>query len=286
MSNFSTVRMVKDAISRGYAVPAINVVDPLSLKAVTEAGQRIQSPLIVQTSVKTVRLFGARTLAAAFVEATEEAITPVTLHLDHCPDRDVITECIEAGWDSVLFDASDRDLDLAFSETEAVVAEAHAEEVEVESEIENIIGVEDGVGSDEAMHAYSVDTLLRVATKSNVDLLAPALGTSHGVYTSKPKLLPDRASEIARRTEIPIVLHGGTGLTESQFRSFIDAGIGKINVSTALKQAYMKAGLAYLQDEALETDQWEPMGLFDAQATACSGIVEEFATIFGSVGRG
>ncbi len=285
MPRYSTLKLVQNAVEGNYAVPAINIIDPLSLRAVIDAANKIGTPLIVQTSVKTVRLFGAKTLASAFEEAMVGITVPVTLHLDHCPDRKVVTEAIAAGWNSVLFDASDRDFDQAVAETREVVAEAHAANVEVESEIENIVGIEDGVGSDSATHAYSVETLVGAATDCGVDLLAPALGTSHGVYHAQPVLLPERAAEIVAQTDIPIVLHGGTGLSNQEFQAFIDAGVGKINVSTALKHAYMKSSLAFLRDVAEAEDKWEPVQLFDAQVTASQEIVKEFATIFGSIGK-
>lgn len=285
MSRYSTLKLVQNAVEGNYAVPAINIIDPLSLRAVIRAADEIGSPLIVQTSVKTVRLFGAKTLVSAFDDAMAEVSVPVTLHLDHCPDRKILTEAIATGWDSALFDASDRDFDQAVTETREVVIEAHSFGVEVESEIENIVGVEDGVGSNAATHAYSVETLLRAATDCGVDLLAPALGTSHGVYRDHPILLPERAAEIISRTPIPIVLHGGTGLSDEEFRLFIDAGVGKINISTALKHAYMKSSLAFLRDVAEAEDAWEPVQLLNAQTRACHKIVKEFATIFGSIGK-
>ena len=285
MPRYSTLQLVKKAAGENYAVPAINIIDPLSMRAVMRAADNLRSPLIVQTSVKTVHLFGAKTLATAFEDALKDVTVPISLHLDHCPDRAVITEAIRAGWDSVLFDASDREFDTAVSETAEVVKEAHAANVEVETEIENIVGIEDGVGTDSAVHAYSIETLVGAATDCGVDLLAPALGTAHGVYRAQPVLLPQRAAEIISRTDIPIVLHGGTGLSNEEFQAFLDAGVGKINISTALKHAYMKSALSYLHDVAAIDDKWEPVNLFAAQTAACEEVVKEFTTIFGSIGK-
>ena len=148
MPYVNTLDLVTAAKGRGYAVPAINIVDPLTIKAVVEAADSVGSPVILQTSVKTVKSAGAGVLHFAAKEAAENASVGVSLHLDHCPDREVISLAIRQGWSSVLFDASDRDLEQARKETAEVVAEAHAAGVTVESEIENIIGVEDGVGSE------------------------------------------------------------------------------------------------------------------------------------------
>src|SRR3954452_2015179 len=159
----STLTMTKDARARGYAVPAVNILDDLSLRAVIAAAVAAGSPMIVQVSVKTVRSIGTDLVTTMFRSAACDAPVPVALHLDHCPDRAVISDVVRAGWSSVLFDASARDLATAERETDEVAAEANAAGADGESEIENINGVEDGVGSDVSLHSYAVATLAAVA---------------------------------------------------------------------------------------------------------------------------
>ncbi|WP_182171138.1 class II fructose-bisphosphate aldolase [Flaviflexus equikiangi] len=284
MPYVNTLDLVREAEKHGYAVPAINIVDPLTIAAIVAQADEIGSPVILQTSVKTVKSAGAEILYTAAREAADRARVGVALHLDHCPDRSVITLCIEKGWSSVLFDASDRDLETARRETAEVVEEAHAAGVTVESEIENILGVEDGVGSDSATHAYTVEQLIEVARETGTDMLAPALGTAHGQYTSDPVLVPGRVKEIKDQFDIPVVLHGGTGLTDEQFHEFIDMGVSKINISTALKHAYMKSALSYLK-ECEATDKWEPVKLFAEIEAASKSVIREFAEIFRSAGQ-
>jgi fructose-bisphosphate aldolase class II len=284
MPYVNTLDLVTAARGRGYAVPAINIVDPLTIKAVVEAADSIGSPVILQTSVKTVKSAGAGLLHFAAREAADAASVGVSLHLDHCPDREVITLAIKQGWSSVLFDASDRDLDQARKETAEVCQEAHAAGASVESEIENIIGVEDGVGSDVAKHSYTVEQLIEVALETGTDLMAPQLGTAHGMYSARPVLLPQRAREITSKCDIPVVLHGGTGLSNAEFDEFIDAGVTKINISTALKQAYMKSALEYLK-QCEATNKWEPTKMFDPMIAASKALLVDFAGIFHSAGR-
>lgn len=284
MTFASTKALAEEARRGGYAVPAVNIVDYLSLRAVVQAAEEAASPIILQTSVKTVRSIGASALADMARFAASEVSVPVALHLDHCPERSVITETIAAGWSSVLFDASDRPLEVARAETREVVAEAHAAGVDVESEIENIVGVEDGVGSDEAVHSYTLRQLLEVAEETGTDLMAPALGTAHGLYKASPVLLVDRVAELAAMTDLPIVLHGGTGLTPAQFQAFIDAGVSKINISTALKLAYMKSAREHLNDCELK-GKWEPVKLFDYMAEAVRAVTIEHIGLFGSKAR-
>ena len=283
MTIAKTVDLVAAARKAGYAVPAVNIVDDLSLRAVIAAAEQAQSPVIVQTSVKTVKSMGAEIISSIFQSTAAGASVPVALHLDHCPDRSVITLAIRNGWSSVLFDASDRPLQQAWDETAEVVAEAHAEGVGVESEIENIVGVEDGVGADEAIHSYSNEQLVEVATTTGTDLLAPALGTAHGMYKASPVLQYDRVAELGRLTDIPVVLHGGTGLSLADFQRFIDNGVAKINISTTLKLAYMHAARDHIA-KAQTSGKWEPVKMFDDISAAVQATVIEHIGEFGSKG--
>ena len=280
----STLELARQGQAGGYAVPAVNILDDLSLRAVVDAAVQASSPVIIQVSVKTVRSVGVDLMTKIFAASAAPAPVPVALHLDHCPDRQVIADVVAAGWSSVLFDASDRDLAQAGTETAEVVQLAHAAGVDVESEIENIIGVEDDVGSDVAVHSYSVDLLAEMAERTGADLIAPQLGTAHGQYTSAPVLLPERVRELARLTDRPIVLHGGTGLTDEDFRSFIDAGVAKINISTGLKLAYMHAARDHLQ-KAEATGRWDPPSMFKDMSAAVRTEIARYFDVFGSAGH-
>jgi len=280
----STLELTRKGQEGGYAVPAVNILDDLSLRAVIDAAVEKASPVIIQVSVKTVRSIGVDLMTRTFAAAASPAPVPVALHLDHCPDRKVIEDVVAAGWSSVLFDASDRELAQAEQETREVVTLAHAAGVDVESEIENIVGVEDGVGSDVAVHSYSVEQLAEVAERTGADLLAPQLGTAHGQYKAAPVLLPERVRELARLTDRPIVLHGGTGLSDADFRTFIDAGISKINISTGLKRAYMQSALEHLR-RAEERDKWDPPSMFKDMSAAVKTEIARYFDVFGSAGH-
>lgn len=280
----STVAMLQDARRGGYAVPAFNVLDDLSVRALIATADRLRAPVILQVSVKTVRSWGLDAVTASVRSAAAGVRVPVALHLDHCPERAVISDVVRAGWSSVLFDASSRDFEDAVRETAEVVEEAHARGVEVEMEIENIVGVEDGVGSDELVHAYSVQQVFEVGEQTGADMLAPHLGTAHGEYSGRPVLLPHRVTEFMALGDKPVVLHGGTGLTAEEFRSFIDAGVSKINISTALKQAYMKSALIHLKD-AEASNRWDPPTMFRAIDAGVQTMAEEHFRMFGAVGQ-
>jgi ketose-bisphosphate aldolase len=276
--------IVDRAFAERYGVPAINVVNDLTLEAVLAAAVRERSPLIVQTSVKTVRSIGLDLLFAMWRELTAGIDVPVSLHLDHCPDRDVISSCLRKGWNSVLFDASALPVAENKRQTIEVVAEARSYGASVEGEIESITGVEDDVGSDEESRRQSLPVALDFIRATGIDVFAPAIGNAHGVYRTEPKLDAQRVSDLVAAQPIPIALHGGTGMTDAQFTDLIARGCAKVNISTALKVSYMRANLAFLRD-AEERDSWDPPSLFTAVRSAVVDLAASHMVRFGSVGQ-
>ena len=272
------------AFAQRYGVAAINVVNDLTLEAVLAAAVEQRSPVIIQTSVKTVRSIGADLLFAMWRELTAGIEVPVSLHLDHCPDREVISSCLRKGWNSVLFDGSRLPVEENLRQTIEVVAEARSYGAHVEGEIEAITGVEDDIGSDEEAKRQSLPVALDFIRKTGIDVFAPAIGNAHGVYRAEPRLDAQRVSDIVAAEPIPIALHGGTGMTDAQFSDLIERGCAKVNISTALKIAYMKSNLAFLRG-AEERDTWDPPSLFTAVRAAVKDMAAEHMGRFGSVGK-
>ena len=272
------------AFAQRYGVAAINVVNDLTLEAVLAAAVEQRSPVIIQTSVKTVRSIGADLLFAMWRELTAGIEVPVSLHLDHCPDREVISSCLRKGWNSVLFDGSRLPVEENLRQTIEVVAEARSYGAHVEGEIEAITGVEDDIGSDEEAKRQSLPVALDFIRKTGIDVFAPAIGNAHGVYRAEPRLDAQRVSDIVAAEPIPIALHGGTGMTDAQFTDLIERGCAKVNISTALKIAYMKSSLAFLRS-AEERDTWDPPSLFTAVRAAVKDMAAEHMGRFGSVGK-
>ena len=272
------------AFAQRYGVAAINVVNDLTLEAVLAGAVEQRSPVIIQTSVKTVRSIGADLLFAMWRELTAGIEVPVSLHLDHCPDREVISSCLRKGWNSVLFDGSRLPVEENLRQTIEVVAEARSYGAHVEGEIEAITGVEDDIGSDEEAKRQSLPVALDFIRKTGIDVFAPAIGNAHGVYRAEPRLDAQRVSDIVAAEPIPIALHGGTGMTDAQFSDLIERGCAKVNISTALKIAYMKSNLAFLRG-AEERDTWDPPSLFTAVRAAVKDMAAEHMSRFGSVGK-
>ncbi|HEX3590132.1 MAG TPA: class II fructose-bisphosphate aldolase [Pseudonocardiaceae bacterium] len=276
--------ILDDAFTKRYGVPAINMLNDLTLEAVLGAAVENRSPLIVQTSVKTVRSIGSDVLFAMWTSMTAGIEVPVTLHLDHCPERAVITECLDRGWNSVLFDASSMPVEENTRQTVEVVAEARRHGADVEGEIESITGVEDGIGSDDESKRQTLQTALDFLDTTGVDVFAPAIGNAHGTYKQAPKLDAQRVSDIVAAHPLPIALHGGSGLTDEQFHDLIARGCAKVNISTALKETFMKSNLAFLRATE-EKNKWDPPSLFRAVRADVVSLTGSLMTLFGSAGR-
>lgn len=272
------------AMAERYGVPAINIFNDLTLESVLAGAVEARSPIIVQTSVKTVRSIGSRVLFAMWESMTAGIEVPATLHLDHCPDRAVVTECLRAGWNSVLFDASQLPVEENLRQTIEVVAEAREHGAHVEGEIESITGVEDGIGSEKESARQSLEVALDFIRRTGVDVFAPAIGNAHGVYRAEPVLDFQRVSDIVAAEPIPIALHGGSGMTDAQFRDLISRGCAKVNISTSLKIGYMKSTLRLLQ-EAERNDKWDPPTLFAGVSKDVRDLVGSLASTFGSAGK-
>jgi fructose-bisphosphate aldolase class II len=270
------------AFADRYGVAAINIVNDLTLEAVLAAAEELRAPLIVQTSVKTVKMYGTDVLFAMWARMTDDVTVPVALHLDHCPDREVISECLAKGWNSVLFDASKLTVEENRRQCIEVVAEARRYGAAVEGEIEGIQGVEDDVGSDGAGTVRSLEVAVDFIRATGVDCFAPAIGNAHGMYKSTPTLDGQRVSDIVAATPIPIALHGGTGMTPEQFRDLIGRGCAKVNISTALKIRFMQSGYDFMTEHPGEYD---PPSLFRAQRAAVIEMAKEHIRMFGSDGR-
>lgn len=271
--------MLLEAKRKKYAVGAFNIVDYNSLLAVVRAAEELSSPVIVQTSDKTVEFWGYSTLISWAKEVAGSSIVPVALHLDHCKDIEVIRRCIEAGWTSVMIDASSEPFEVNRSPTEKVVEMAQAAGVDVEAELGKIGRVED---SDADAYLVNPDEAVAFCDGLPLAAFAPAIGTLHGVYKGEPRLAFDRLEEIARRTDVPIALHGGTGLSDEVFRKCIALGCAKINISTQLKYAFIDGFVEYHKARG---NEYEPLKVIRAQFERIKKETAEKMTLFGSSRR-
>jgi fructose-bisphosphate aldolase class II/tagatose 1,6-diphosphate aldolase GatY/KbaY len=253
--------MLAAARQSGYGIGAFNILDYNSARAVVRAAEELRAPVIVQTSVKTVKFWGERAIASWLRELASESPVPVALHLDHCGTVEVIERCIRAGWTSVMIDASHLPFAENLALTKQVVALAEPAGVGVEAELGEIGGVEDDKKvAEEDAHLVDPDKAM-VFCGLPLAVFAPAIGTAHGVYKRTPKIAFDRLEELSSRTPMPFALHGGTGLPGETFQRCIQLGCAKVNISTQLKHAFIDGFVDYHQ----ANQQYEPLKPLGAQ---------------------
>lgn len=269
------------ARSGRYAVGAFNVFDVESMASVLEAAANAGSPVVVQTSAIVARRLGPRLIAAMFREMGTRSPVPVVLQLDHCSDLGLISACFEAKWDAVLFDGSMFDPADNARLTADVVREAHRCGVAVEGELESIGGSEAGVDA-VIRPRCTVPQMLEYIESTGIDAFAPSIGNVHGRTAGPLHLDIDRVSELAAATAVPLVLHGGTGIRDRELGSLIDAGIAKVNVSTDLRDAYVRSASRYLGSVRGSAD---PIALQDEVREAVSRTVAKHLIRLRSVGQ-
>lgn len=274
--------ILRDAFHRRYGVGAFNIVNDLTMRAVLTAAEQTQSPVIVQVSVKTVKQMGAKLIQLMFGEMARHLEVPATLHLDHCPDQTVIDECIQAGWKSVLFDASLLPYEDNLAQTKEVVERAHLCGVAVEGELEAVKGVEDGFGSDSESPVVPLDQAVAFMRTTGIDSFAPAIGTAHGLYKREPKINFDRVSEIVEALPLPLVVHGGTGLSDNVLQELIRRGAVKINLSTQLKITFTNSLRTVLNGHP---EEHEPLKLLGAVEKKVQNMAADFMRVIGSEGK-
>ena len=237
MTDNRFVSIIKDADDKKIAVGAVNIFNYLTADAAITAAKELGVNLIIQTSAGTVEHFGADKLYAMIDAARKDAGITVALHLDHCRKTELGKACVDAGWDSVMMDFSHLPLEENIAKTREVADYAHAKGVAIEGEIGVISGVEEDIEAAEEQKA-GFDETIEFIKGSDIDAIAPAIGTAHGVYKGVPKLDFELVERLGKE-DTPIVIHGGSGLSAETFIKLIALGGRKVNISTVVKNAYL-----------------------------------------------
>jgi fructose-1,6-bisphosphate aldolase class II len=241
--------MILEARRGGYAVPAFNAENLEMVQAIIEAAEEARSPVMIQTTPSTVKYITLRQ-AVAMVKADAEAATvPVSLHLDHCESFEAVAAAIDAGYSSVMIDASKLPYEENIAVTQKVVAKARPLGITVESELGTVGGKEDGHSAEIAY--TDPDEALDFFTRTGIDIFAIAIGTAHGFYKGEPKLNFELLAKIKDMIDCPLVLHGGSGIPDEMIKRTIEMGINKVNYATELRAAATKAVREALVDESI-----------------------------------
>ena len=271
--------VLKDAQKGGYAVGLFNTTDTDMLEGVISAAEELRSPVIIGTAEVLLPSGELKLIGSALIEAAKRASVPVVVHFDHGLTFDRCMEALKLGFTSIMFDGSTKGEEENLQETAEIVKIAHSMGATVEGELGHVgqAATNDGAVTD----SYTTpEEAKRFVDATGVDALAVAIGTAHGAYKTKPKLDINRLAEIRATIDTPIVLHGGSGLSDDDFRNTIKNGVAKMNIFTDLCKAgerAMQQGLAegksYLEIRDMKVAEikkaaMEKMRLFGSENTA------------------
>ena len=252
--------VLKKAQKEKYAVGLFNTTDTDMLQAVIEAAEESRSPVILGTAEVLLPYGELQLIAPSVIAAAKRASVPVVVHYDHGLTFERCLEALQLGFSSVMFDGSAKPYGQNIEETKEIVKIAHAFGASVEGEIGHVGEAAQGDESLENMYT-TVAEAKEYLENTGVDALAVAIGSAHGVYKKKPKLNIERLKEIADAVSVPLVLHGGSGLSDADFKNTIREGIAKVNIFTDLCLAgerAMKDGaekkLGYLETRNLKVE--------------------------------
>lgn len=284
MSYVPMKEMLLAAQRDGYGVGAFNIVNEQTARACIALAEEMRAPMLLQTSMVPLSVYGPEGMMDLLRPLAEKARVPVAVHLDHCTDPDFVKRCIDAGFTSVMMDASKLPPEENIAVTRDVVDYAHARGAVVEGELGAIVKAKDDLAARQSGEgAVSLEAARDYMARTGVDAFAPAVGTAHGLYRGEPKLNFELVRAIVALGMAPLVVHGGTGLSDENFRKLIAAGASKINISTAIKIAYYEGIAGYIQAHPDEKEQ--PLAIDQAAIAAVQDVVRRHIALFGTAHR-
>ncbi len=249
MSLVTSKQMLLDAQKGHYAVGAFNAENMEMVQAIVAAAEELKAPVMIQTTGGTLKYATPKMFANMVKAVAETATVPVCVHLDHGPSFDIAVKCVNAGYTSVMIDGSKLPFEENIAVSAKVVEMAHAVGVPVEAELGKVGGKEDDTVSDGNDIYTDPQEAKEFAERTGIDSLAVGIGTAHGFYKGIPVLDVNRLSEIREVVDVPLVLHGASGLTDEQVRDCVTRGICKVNFATELRKAYSDAVKKYIAED-------------------------------------
>ncbi|MBO5204066.1 MAG: class II fructose-bisphosphate aldolase [Clostridia bacterium] len=273
-----------DAQKNKYGVGLFNTTDSDMLEAAISAAEELRSPIIIGTAEVLLPYGELELIAPGIVAAAKRASVPVVVHYDHGLTFERCMEALRLGFSSVMFDGSASEYSKNIADTAEVVKIAHSFGATVEGEIGHVGSADDG--DDAATDMYTkVSEAVEYQKATGVDALAVAIGTAHGAYKSKPKLDLQRLSEIRAAVSVPLVLHGGSGLSDDDFRNSIAHGISKVNIFTDICYAGVKASADKLGTNPELNSMMTYLEMRNDRVAAMKEEIKKKMTLFGSVGK-
>lgn len=283
---------IKEIVSRakrdGYAIGAFNTTNLEITLGIIRAAVAKHAPVIVQVSETTIKYAGLKPIThiVETIAKNEAVNVPVALHLDHGKSFHSVAECINTGFSSIMIDASDLPLDENIILTKQAVDYAHKHDVWAQGEIGRVKGIEESIAvSDREASMTTPEEAVTFSQKTGVDTLAVAIGNVHGILKMRkgvPKLDLKRLKDIFREVNIPLVLHGASGLPIDEIQKAIALGISIINIDTELRLAFSETLRTTLRENK---EIYDPREVLTPSIDAVQRVVEEKIEMFGSKGR-
>ncbi len=262
MSLVTTAEMLKKADANGYAVGAFNVENMEMVMAVIKACEEMRSPAILQTTPSTVKYAGLDMYYANVKAAAERASVPIALHLDHGNSFELAMQALRVGYTSIMIDGSHDSFEENIAVSKRVSDACRPNGIPVEAELGKVGGKEDDLECDDPGYT-DPDDAVKFVRETGITSLAVAIGTAHGIYKGEPKLDLNRLSEIRQVVDIPLVLHGASGVPDETVKECIKRGISKVNFATELRIAYSNGIKEYLKEnpDAFDPKKYDAVGM-------------------------
>ena len=283
MAYVNTVKMLNNTMHNNYVVGAFNIVDITTMKAAIDSAVSKKSPLIMQTSQKTILQLGYKVLSNTARFLSNEAEVDIAMILDHGTDPEIIKNCIYNGWTAVMVDGSSKPFEENVKFTREIVEIAHENNVSVEGELGHIGGIEEHIiVNDSNVKLTDPDKIKEFKELSGVDSLAVAIGTQHGLYKGKVTLDFDRLEKIMKIADFPIVIHGCSDLPEEDFKKIVSFNPSKMNISTEIKHAYLDGYKEYINSSG---NEYEPIKAINIAYENTKKLIMNYMDRFGSTGK-
>ena len=274
------IEMLNKAKKEHYAVPQFNINNLEWTKYILEQSKELNIPVILGVSEGAAKYMGGFNVVVSMVRELVKSLnitTPVCIHLDHGTTKESCIEAINAGFTSVMIDASRHELSENIRITKEVVDYAHLKNVSVEAEVGHIGGTEDNVTATSTN--ATLDDCQVLLNNTGIDSLAPALGSVHGFYKGEPNLDFETMEIINNNLPIPLVLHGGTGIPADKIAKAISCGISKININTDLQAVWSNAVREKLINDK---EVYDPRKVISSGEAAMKTRIKELVTLFGT----
>lgn len=268
------IEMLNNAKKERYAIPHFNINNLEWTKIILEKCEELKIPVILGVSSSAAKYMGGWYVCYSIVSSLIKDLNltiPICLHVDHGTKEDCI-KAIENGFTSVMIDGSKFELTENIRITKEVVEFAHSKNVSVEAEIGTI-----GLAERKEENCADINECIRLCEETNIDALAPAIGNAHGIYIEKPKLNFELLKEINNRIKVPLVLHGGSGITDDELKKLIQTGISKVNINTDLQLVWKKEVMKYIENNR---EVYDPRKIIYSGKDEMNKKIEELVDLF------